>query len=108
MIPFAVGAGMKALALTAKTNPARTLRLSVLDIRDKAARVRASPAAEISRDGFVCIFYADFACPPPGTVGALAALGNLAADCDEFASITVGDIAAFGALTNNGLDSIKI
>lgn len=108
MIPLAVVAGMVALALTAKTNSARTLRLAVLYIRDKAAGQGASPAAEISAHGFVCILYVDFASPSPGTIGAFAALKHLAANRFEFASISVGDIAAFGAFAGNAFDSIKI
>lgn len=108
MIPLAVGAGMKALTLTAETNSARTLRLSVLDIRDKAARVRAPPAAEISNDIVENIAYAEFARPPPGTIGALAALGNFAACCDEFFRAFMRVCTVLVSFGGYVLDSIKI
>ncbi len=107
-IPLAVVAGMKAIPLTAVTNSARTLRLAILDIRDKAARLRASPASEISVHAFVCIVHADFARVAPQSIGALAALGNLAADCDEFFRVPVCACTVLETLAGYVLDSIKI
>ena len=108
MIPLAVVAGMKALSLAAVTNSARTLNLSVLDIRDKAARMRASPASEISRDGLAGIVHADFARVAPKSVVTLAALGNLAADSDEFPRVPVRSCTVLETLAGYVLDSIKI
>jgi len=107
-IPHAILAGMKALAVTAETNSARAGGLAVERHGNERASFRASSTAEISFHVFVHIVNADFARPTPKPIGALATLGNLAADCFEFPRVLVSGVTVLKTFAGYVLDSIKI
>jgi len=107
-IPLSIGPGVKALSLTAETDPPGSTRLSVLHVSDETARQGASATAEISVHAFVHIVHADFASPAPPAIGSLAAFRHLPTDRRETLCIGVGGFPILETFPGNGLDSIEV